>query len=92
VAACIFARHQRWLKDVCLAAALLFPAVAALHAIVLAAVHIDNAVDFDVFGSLQMCAIGALAGPMTARRSRTYYEAAGRNTIFVWSAIVLAGV
>ena len=38
VAACVFARNVKWLRKACLAATLLFPAVAALHSIVLAAV------------------------------------------------------
>lgn len=39
VAACVFARKEEWLRNACLAAALLFPAVAAIHGIVLAALH-----------------------------------------------------
>lgn len=42
MAACIFARKVSWLRDACLAAALLFPAVAAIHGIVLAAVHVNG--------------------------------------------------
>ena len=42
VAACVFARKVEWLRDACLAAALLFPAVAALHGIVLASVHVNG--------------------------------------------------
>jgi len=42
VAACVMARKTEWLRNACLAAALLFPAVAAVHAIVLAAMHIDG--------------------------------------------------
>ena len=42
VAACIFARKEQWLRGACLAAALLFPAVAAIHGIVLAAVHVKG--------------------------------------------------
>ncbi len=42
VAACIFARKEQWLKGACLAATLLFPAVAAIHGIVLAAMHIPG--------------------------------------------------
>lgn len=36
VAICIFARREEWLREPCLAAALLFPALASIHAIVLA--------------------------------------------------------
>ena len=42
MAACIFARRTEWIKSACLAAALLLPAVAALHAIVLATLHRDG--------------------------------------------------
>ncbi|KAF2767090.1 hypothetical protein EJ03DRAFT_329507 [Teratosphaeria nubilosa] len=92
IVACIFARKTEWLRNACLAAALLLPAVAAIHGIVLAAAHIDRAVDMDVYGTLQLCAVGALAAPVTARRSETYFKTPGRNTIFVWAAIVLAGL
>jgi hypothetical protein len=40
--ACVIARKAAWLRSACLAAALLFPAVAALHGIVLAAVHVQG--------------------------------------------------
>ncbi len=42
VATCVFARKEEWLRGACLAAALLFPAVAAIHGIVLAAVHVNG--------------------------------------------------
>lgn len=42
IAACVFARKAEWIKNACLAAALLFPAVAAVHGIVLAALHRDG--------------------------------------------------
>lgn len=42
VAACVLGRGSAWLRSACLAAALLVPAVAALHGIVLAAVHVDG--------------------------------------------------
>lgn len=42
IAACVFARKAEWLRNACLAAALLFPAVAALHGIVLASLHVDG--------------------------------------------------
>ncbi|KAM0109325.1 hypothetical protein ACP6JB_004912 [Aspergillus fumigatus] len=54
-----------WLRNACLAAALLFPAVAALHSIVLASLHIEAAVDMDVFGAFQLCSIGILTAPVT---------------------------
>lgn len=42
IAACVVARKVEWIRNACLAAVLLFPAIAALHAIVLAAVHVDG--------------------------------------------------
>ncbi|KAI6791296.1 hypothetical protein KC363_g8169 [Hortaea werneckii] len=92
VAACIFARKVDWLRNACLAAALLFPVIAALHGIVLATVHIDGAVDLDIYGAFQFCAIAILVAPMTARVSRTYFKDHGRNAIFVWSVFVVAGL
>lgn len=38
-AACVFARKEEWIRNPCLAAVLLFPAVAAIHGIVLTALH-----------------------------------------------------
>lgn len=95
-----------------MAAALLFPAVAALHGIVLAAIHVNGqfdsssfiprdrsgpnslpigAVDMDVYGAFQLCSLGILAGPVTVRLSKTYFDAPGRNIIFLWTGIILAG-
>ena len=42
VATCVFARKAEWLRNACLAAALLFPAVAALHGLVLASLHVNG--------------------------------------------------
>lgn len=42
IAACILARKTEWLRNACLAAALIFPAIAAVHGIVLAALHLDG--------------------------------------------------
>lgn len=42
VAACVIARKADWLRNACLAGALLFPAVAALHGVVLAAMHVNG--------------------------------------------------
>ncbi|KAI1212750.1 uncharacterized protein F4807DRAFT_414318 [Annulohypoxylon truncatum] len=92
VAACVLARKAEWLRSACLAAALVFPAVAAIHGIVLAAVHVDGAVDMDVYGAFQFCSIGILAAPLTVRISRTYFNDPGRNIIFLWTGIVLAGL
>ncbi|KAH8684379.1 hypothetical protein BGZ60DRAFT_466844 [Tricladium varicosporioides] len=92
IAACVFARKAEWLRNACLAAALLFPAVAAFHAIVLTIIHVDNAVDMDVYGAFQLCSIGILAAPVTVRLSRTYFYDPGRNTIFLWTGLVLSGL
>lgn len=42
VGACIFARNLLWLREACLAGALLLPLVAGLHGIVLAIYHVDG--------------------------------------------------
>ena len=112
VAACVFAQEADLIRKACLAAALLFPAVAAIHGIVLAATHVDGqvllyrprpdsatsnirlslgAVDMDVFGAFQLCAIGVLAAPVNVRLSKKYFNDPGRNAIFGWSALLLAG-
>ena len=39
IAACLVARREEWLVNPCLAAALVLPAVAAIHGIVLTAMH-----------------------------------------------------
>ncbi|ROW07478.1 hypothetical protein VPNG_07119 [Cytospora leucostoma] len=92
VAACVLGRETEWLRSACLAAALLFPAVAAIHGIVLAAVHVDGAVDMDIYGAFQFCAIGVLAGPSTVKLSRTYFHTPGRNMIFAWTVLILVGL
>jgi hypothetical protein len=38
----VFGKKADWIKNACLAAVLLFPAVAALHGITLAALHVDG--------------------------------------------------
>jgi len=45
----------------------------------------------DVYGAFQLCAIGILAAPVTVRLSTTYFFNPGRNTIFIWTGLVLAG-
>ncbi|KAK5996793.1 hypothetical protein PT974_02136 [Cladobotryum mycophilum] len=90
--ACVLARKASWIKNACLAAALIFPAVAAVHGILLAALHRDGAVDMDVYGAFQFCSIGILVGPVTVRLSKTYFNDPGRNTIFVWAGLILAGL
>jgi hypothetical protein len=42
IAACVVARKTKWIRNACLAAVLLFPAIAALHGIVLAALHVEG--------------------------------------------------
>ncbi|KAL4780094.1 hypothetical protein BJX76DRAFT_364616 [Aspergillus varians] len=92
IAACLFARKEAWLTNACLAGALLFPAIAALHGIVLVAVHVDGAIDMDVYGVFQLCSIGILTAPLTARMSETYFKDPRRNIIFLWTGLVLAGL
>jgi hypothetical protein len=45
----------------------------------------------DVYGAFQLCSIGILAAPVTVRLSRTYFFDPGRNIIFVWTILILAG-
>ncbi|KAI1366434.1 hypothetical protein F5Y08DRAFT_132443 [Xylaria arbuscula] len=92
VATCVLARRTEWLRNACLAAALLLPAVAAIHAVVLAAVHVENAVDMDIYGAFQICSIGILAAPITVYNSKTYFNDPGRNIIFIWTSLLLAGM
>ncbi|KAI0861266.1 hypothetical protein F4860DRAFT_174961 [Xylaria cubensis] len=92
VATCVLARKHEWLRNACLAAALLLPAVAAIHAVVLAAVHVDTAVDMDIYGAFQICSIGILTAPITVHNSRTYFNDPGRNIIFIWTVLLLAGM
>jgi hypothetical protein len=87
----VFARKEEWIRNACLAGALLFPAIAALHGIVLAAVHVDGALDMDVYGAFQLCSIGILAVPLTVRMSGTYFSDPRRHIIFLWTGLVLAG-
>ncbi|KAF1914295.1 hypothetical protein BDU57DRAFT_557965 [Ampelomyces quisqualis] len=92
VITCIFARKAEWLRGACLAAALVFPAVASIHGIVLASTHVNGAVDMDIFGAFQFCSIAILAAPLTVRLSRTYFYDPGRNVIFLWTILILAGL
>jgi hypothetical protein len=46
----------------------------------------------DVYGAFQVCAIGILAAPVTVNQSKTYFNDPGRNTIFAWSTLILAGL
>lgn len=52
VAACVFARKSDWLRNACVGLALLVPVIAALHGVVLAAVHVDGAVSTIAFYAL----------------------------------------
>ncbi|KAI6755707.1 hypothetical protein HG531_004813 [Fusarium graminearum] len=92
IAACLVARREEWLVNPCLAAALVLPAVAAIHGIVLVAMHNPDAVDMDIFGAFQLCAIGILAAPVTVMMSKTYFNDPGRNTIFLWTFLLLIGL
>ncbi|KAK2016793.1 hypothetical protein LZ32DRAFT_577925 [Colletotrichum eremochloae] len=92
VATCVLARKAEWIRNVGLAAALILPAVAAVHGIVIAALHVDGAIDLDVYGALQYCSIGILAGPVTVKLSSTYSHQRGRNIIFLWTGLILAGL
>ncbi|KAF2972539.1 hypothetical protein GQX73_g892 [Xylaria multiplex] len=109
VATCVLARRTEWLRNACLAAALLLPSVAAIHAVVLAAVQhytptalfslfadlycsVDTAVDMDIYGAFQICSIGILAAPITVYNSKTYFNDPGRNIIFLWTGLLLAGM
>ncbi|KAM0544541.1 hypothetical protein ACHAPJ_011758 [Fusarium lateritium] len=92
IAACLVARREEWLVNPCLAAALVLPAVAAIHGIVLTAMHNPHAVDMDIFGAFQLCAIGILAAPVTVMLSKTYFNDPGRNTIFLWTFLLLIGL
>ncbi|KAF8314496.1 hypothetical protein DL93DRAFT_2058076, partial [Clavulina sp. PMI_390] len=93
VVICIAFNHVEWARGASLAAALLFPAVAALHALVIAPIaQSHGAVDNDIFGTFQLCAIGVLCVPITVRYSRTYFESKGRNMVFMWTVLNLAGL
>ncbi|KAI7767174.1 hypothetical protein LZL87_009576 [Fusarium oxysporum] len=92
IAACLVARREEWLVNPCLAAALVLPAVASIHGIVLTAMHNPDAVDMDIFGAFQLCAIGILAAPVTVMLSKTYFNDPGRNTIFMWTFLLLIGL
>ena len=63
VAACVLARKSEWLRNACLAAALILPAIAAIHAIVLAALHVD--------GMLPQCPFAAARYPAMLTRVQT---------------------
>jgi hypothetical protein len=45
----------------------------------------------DIYGAFQLCSIGILAAPVTARLSGTYFYDPGRNIIYLWTLFLLAG-
>lgn len=45
----------------------------------------------DVYGAFQFCSIGILAAPVTVKLSTTYFYDPGRNVIFLWTVLILAG-
>ncbi|EOA91417.1 uncharacterized protein SETTUDRAFT_162129 [Exserohilum turcica Et28A] len=92
VAACVAFRKAEWLRNTCLAAVLILPAVSSIQGIALASSHRDGGIDLDIFGAFQFCAIGILAAPLTVRLSRTYFYTPGRNIIFMWTILVLMGL
>ncbi|KAF4905675.1 hypothetical protein CGCVW01_v012885 [Colletotrichum viniferum] len=92
VVVCVVARKEEWIRAVCQAAALLVPAVAAIHGIVLASMHVDGATDMDIYGALQFCSIGILAAPVTVKLSSTFFYDPGRNIIFLWTGLILSGL
>ncbi|RSL91315.1 hypothetical protein CDV31_015487 [Fusarium ambrosium] len=92
IATCLAARGNDVLVTPCLAVALVLPAVAALHGIVLAALHNPHAVDMDIFGAFHLCSIGIIVAPLTIMMSKTYFEDPGRNTIFLWTFLQLVGL
>lgn len=51
-----------------------------------------GAVDLDIFGAWQICTIAIIAVPFTLRKSRTYFYDAGRNIIFLWTMLLIAGL
>lgn len=46
----------------------------------------------DIYGAFQVCSIAILAAPLTVRMSKTYFYDPGRNLIFLWTALTLAGL
>jgi hypothetical protein len=46
----------------------------------------------DIYGAFQVCSIAILAAPLTVRLSKTYFYDPGRNLIFLWTGLILAGL
>ncbi|KFZ02836.1 hypothetical protein V502_11465 [Pseudogymnoascus sp. VKM F-4520 (FW-2644)] len=88
---CIFYRKVMWLNNACMGAVWLFPAVTALHAIIIASVHANGTIDMDIYGSFQICLTGVLSAPVTFKLSRIFYgRGPGRITIILWTALLLS--
>lgn len=51
----------------------------------------QGAVDLDVYGAFQVCAIGVLSAPVTVKFSRTYFFNPARNLLFLWVALLCIG-
>lgn len=46
----------------------------------------------DIYGSFQFCSLGVLVIPLIVRISRTYFDTTGRNVIFSWLVLMVAGL
>lgn len=46
----------------------------------------------DIYGAFQLCSIGILTAPATVKLSKTYFNNPGRNIIFLWTGLLLAGL
>ncbi|KZV75586.1 hypothetical protein PENSPDRAFT_73133 [Peniophora sp. CONT] len=88
----IFFLKTDWMRGAATAAALIYAAVAALHSIILAVYSQKHAIDMDIFGAFQILAIGVLSAPITVRYSRVYFQTDGRNIIFLWTLLMIAGL
>lgn len=60
--------------------------------IIISVSRLPDAVDMDIYGAFQLCALGILAAPLTARISGTYFNNPGRNLIFLWFGLILGGL
>ncbi|KAH8668415.1 hypothetical protein BX600DRAFT_548767 [Xylariales sp. PMI_506] len=93
VASSVFYRRAAWISKPFLAAALLLPAVAALHAITLTILHQDGTIDMDIYGIFQLCSIGILIAPLSIKMSQSHFTHRAYNGIaFLWTALLLAGL
>lgn len=92
VTTCVLARESRWLRNACLSGALLMSAVAGIHGIVLASVHVDGAVDMDIYGAFHVCSIGLLSIPLALRLVKTSGKEMRKNhVIALWLGLIVAG-